>query len=165
MRLGHNCIGVTILRILVGSLAAGVLMGMLACGQPEEEGSSSRVRFPLPETFDLLESGFHQSTFWVGADERGGRLEVSVEVRQEKHDRHICGVPSLVDPFGNVLQTLTPQQISEKATNTHFVYESRYAFFVATDGEYAVKLENRGCLLDEVAAVATVQWAVHTVQE
>ena len=95
----------------------------------------------------------------------GERVEVSVEVRQEKHDRHICGVPSVVDPFGNVLQTLTPRQNDAKGTASHYVYESRYAFFAATDGAYGVKLENRGCLIDDVAAAATVQWAVYPVQE
>lgn len=145
-----------ILRILVGFLAAVILIGMLACGQPGDE------TIPTASSFDLLESGFHQSTIEVSS---GERVEVAVDVRQERHDQHICGAPSLVDPFGNILQTLTPRQISEKATSTHFVYESRYAFFAATDGEYAVKLENRACLLDEVAAVATVQWTVHPVRE
>ena len=165
MRPGHERLIHVTHRMLAVSLTAVVLGAMLACRQSEEEDSSLRVSFPLPETFDLLESGFHQSTFGVGVDERGGRMEVSVEVVQEKHDRHICGVPSVVDPFGNVLQTLTPRQISEKTTDTHFFYKSRYAFFVATDGFYSVKLENQGCLIDEVEAVATVQWAVHTVRE
>ena len=164
MRPGRNFLNVMILRMLAVSLVSVVLGAMLACGQSEEENSLG-VRFPLPETFDLLESGFHKSTFGVGADERGGRMEVSVEVMQEKHDQHICGVPSVVDPFGNVLQILAPRQISEKMTDTHFFYESRYAFFVATDGFYSVKLDNQGCLIDEVEAVATVQWAVHTVRE
>lgn len=115
-----------------------------------------------PVAFDLLEPGFHQTT--VGATLRE-RVEVSVEVQQEKHDRHICGVPSVVDPFGNVLQTLTPRQNAAKETATHYGYESRYAFFAPADGEYVLKLENRGCLVDDVDALATVQWAVHPVQE
>ena len=161
MRPGRNRLCDLTLRLVHGSLAAVLLGALLACGQSEDD-EPVQARVPTPETFDLLESGFHQSTVGVAL---GERVEVAVEVRQERHDRHICGVPSVVDPFGNVLQTLTPRQNAAKGTATHYVYESRYAFFAATDGEYGVKLENRGCLLDDVAAVATVQWAVHPVQE
>ena len=147
--------------MLIGLLAAFVLGSLLACGQSEND-DSAEILSPPPVTFDLSETGFHQSLLRVSS---GDRIEVSVEVRQEKHDRHICGVPSVVDPFGNVLQTLTPRQNSERGTATHYVYESTYAFFAAADGQYAVKLENRDCALDEVDAVATVQWAVYPVQE
>ena len=149
------------LRLLVTSLAAVLLGVALACGQPgDNESVEARVHAPV--SFDLLEAGFHQSTVAVAL---GERVEVAVVVRQERHDQHICGVPSVVDPFGNVLQRLTPWQNAAKGTATHYVYESRYAYFAAVDGEYGVKLENRGCLLDDVAAVANVQWAVHPVQE
>ena len=161
MRPSSDCLVDVTMRILVGSLAAVVLGALLACGQSGDD-ESVQVRAPAPTTFDLLESGFHQSTVGVAL---GERVEVSVEVRQERHDQHICGVPSVVDPFGNVLQTLTPRQNTAKGTATHYVYESRYAFFAATDGAYGVKLENRGCLIDDVAAAATVQWAVYPVQE
>ena len=148
-------------RILVGSLAAVVLGSLLACGQTENDDSAETLS-PPPTTSDLSETGFHQSLLRVSS---GRRVEVSVEVRQEKHDRHICGVPSVVDPFRNVLQTLTPRQNTEKETATHYVYESQYAFYAATDGMYGVKLENERCALEEVAAVATVQWTVHSGQE
>ena len=161
MRPGRNCLSFMTLRTLAASLAAVVLGALLACGQSGDD-ESVQVRAPAPTTFDLLESGFHQSTVGVAL---GERVEVSVEVRQERHDQHICGVPSVVDPFGNVLQTLTPRQNAAKGTATHYVYESRYAFLAATDGAYGVKLENRGCLLDDVSAAATVQWAVYPVQE
>ena len=146
--------------MLIGLLAAVTLGALLACGHSEDE--SVEPLAPPPETFDLSDTGFHQSTVEVAT---GDRIEVSVEVRQEKHDQHICGVPSVVDPFGNVLQTLTPKQNAERGTATHYVYESTYAFFAAADGQYGVKLDNRDCALDEVAAVATVQWAVYPVQE
>ena len=161
MRPGCNCLGNMFLRILVGSLVAVVLGALLACGQSEDVGPVE-ARMPTPESFDLLESAFHQSTVLATL---GDRVEVSVEVRQEKHDRHICGVPSVVDPFSNVLQTLSPQQNAAKGTAGHYFYESRYAFFAATEGEYGLKLENRGCLIDVVAAVATVRWAIHPAQE
>ena len=160
MRPRRDCLGDMSLRIPV-SLVAVLLGALLACGQSEND-EPVQARVPTAAAFDLLESGFHQSTVGIVL---GERVEVSVEVRQERHDQHICGVPSVVDPFGNVLQTLTPRQNAAKGTATHYVYESRYAFFAATDGEYGVKLENRGCLLDDVAAVAIVQWAVHPVQE
>ena len=161
MRPGLDCFGVTLLRILVGSLAAVVLVGTLTCGQPENDDSVETLS-PPSFPFDLSETGFHQSLLRVSS---GRRVEVSVEVRQEKHDRHICGVPSVVDPFRNVLQTLTPRQNTEKETATHYVYESQFAFYAATDGIYGVKLENERCALDEVAAVATVQWTVYPGQE
>ena len=161
MRPSSDCLVDVTMRILVGSLAAVVLGALLACGQLGDD-EPVQVRAPAPTTFDLLESGFHQSTVGVAL---GERVEVSVEVRQERHDRHICGVPSVFDPFGNVLQSLTPRQNAAKGTATHYVYESRYAFIAATDGAYGVKLENRGCLLDDVSAAATVQWAVYPVQE
>ena len=147
--------------MLIGLPAAVVLGSLLACGQSENDNSAETLS-PPPVTFDLSETGFHQSLLRVSS---GRRVEVSVEVRQVRHDRHICGVPSVVDPFGNVLQTLMPRQNAERGTATHYVYESRYAFFAAVDGEYGVKLDNRDCALDEVAAVATVQWAVYPVQE
>ena len=161
MRPGRERLVDMTLRLFIGSLAAVALGAALACGQSENDNSAETLS-PPPVTFDLSETGFHQSLLRVSS---GRRVEVSVSVRQEKHDRHICGVPSVVDPFGNVLQTLTPRQNSERGTVTHYVYESTYAFFAAADGEYGVKLDNRGCALDEVAAVATVQWAVYPVQE
>ena len=147
--------------MLIGLPAAVVLGSLLACGQSENDVSAETLS-PPPVTFDLSEAGFHQSLLRVSS---GRRVEVSVEVRQVRHDRHICGVPSVVDPFRNVLQTLTPRQNAERGTATHYVYESTYAFFAAADGQYAVKLDNRDCALDEVDAVATVQWAVYPVQE
>ena len=161
MRPGRNRLCDLTLRLVHGSLAAVVLGALVACGQSEND-ESVQVRAPAPATFDLLEAGFHQSTVGVSL---GERVEVWVVVQQEKHDRHICGVPGVFDPFGNVLQSLTPRQNAAKGTATHYVYESRYAFLAATDGAYGVKLENRGCLLDDVSAAATVQWAVYPVQE
>ena len=164
MRSGRNCRDIMILRILAVSLAAVVLGIFLACGQSEETHGINPVpvRRPLAEQFDLLASAFHQSNIRVTV---GERVEVTVEVRQEKHDQHICGVPSVIDPFGNVLLVLTPRQNAAKGTASHYVYESQYAFLAAVDGEYGVRLENRGCLLDDVPAVATVQWTVHPVRE
>ena len=161
MRPGHERLIDMTLRLLVGSLAAVVLGAMLACGQSENDDSAETLSLP-PVTFDLSETGFHQSLLRVSS---GKRVEVSVEVQQEKHDQHICGVPSVVDPFGNILQTLTPKQNASRVTETHYVYESQYAFFAATDGQFAIKLENQSCALDEVAAVATVQWTIFRVQE
>ena len=161
MRPRRDRLGDTIPRLIVGLLAAVLLVAVIACENSEDD-EPVQARVPAPASFDLLEAGFHQSSVEVAL---GERAEVSVEVRQEKHDRHICGVPSVVDPFGNVLQTLTPRQNVAEGTATHYVYESRYAFFAATDGEYGAKLENRGCLLDDVGAVATVQWAVYPVQD
>ena len=149
------------LRILVGPLAAVMLTVLLACGQSENDDSAETLS-PPPVTFDLWETGFHQSLLRVSS---GKRVEVSVEVRQEKHDQHICGVPSVIDPFGNVLQTLTPKQNVSRVTETHYVYESQYVFFAAADGLFGVKLDNQSCALDDVAAVATVQWMVHPVRE
>ena len=120
------------------------------------------MRRPVLEQFDLLESPFHQSNIRVTVRER---VEVSVEVQQEKHDRHICGIPSIVDPFGNVLQTLAPRQNAAQETSSHYVYESRYAFFPAVNGEYVVKLENQACLINEILATATVEWTVFPAQE
>ena len=161
MRPSSDCLVDVTMRILVGSLAAVVLGALLACGQSGDD-EPAQARAPTPASFDLLESGFHQSTIGVSS---GDRVEVWVVVQQEKHDRHICGVPGVFDPFGNVLQMLTPRQNAAKGTEGHYVYESRYAFLAATDGAYGVKLENRGCLLDDVSAAATVQWAVYPVQE
>ncbi len=161
VRLGDNCIGGSIFRILAVLLAAVVLGVLLACGQPGDD-ESHQARVSTPTEYDLLESAFHQSNIRVAV---GERVEITVEVRQEKHDQHICGVPSVVDPFGNVIQTLTARQNAAQGTATHYVYESQYAFFTAAGGEYGVKLENQGCLLDDVGAVATVQWAVFPVRE
>lgn len=140
---------------------AVVLTALLACGQSSDD-EPAQARVSAPASFDLLESGFHQSTIEVSSSER---VEVSVEVRQDKHDEHICGVPSVIDPFGNVLLVLTPRQNAAKGTASHYIYESQYAFLAAAHGEYGVRLENRGCLLDDIPAVATVQWTVFPVQE
>ena len=138
-----------------------MLGAVFACGQSENSDSGETLS-PPSTTFDLSETAFHQSLLRVSS---GKRVEVSVEVRQEKHDQHICGVPSVVDPFRNVLQTLTPRQNTEKETATHYVYESQYAFYAATDGMYGVKLENQSCALDDVLAIATLQWTVYPVRE
>ena len=164
MRPGRERLVDMTLRMLAVSLAAVVLGALLACGESEETHGINPIPVtrPVPEQFDLLVSAFHQSNIRVTV---GERVEVSVEVRQEKHDEHICGVPSVVDPFGNVLLVLTPRQNAAKGTASHYVYESQYAFLAAAYGEYGVKLENQGCLIDDVAAVATVQWTVFPVQE
>ncbi len=164
MRPSHERLGYMILRLLVGCLAAVVLIGVLACGESEEAHSVNPIPVtrPMPEQFDLLASAFHQSNIRATV---GERVEVSVEVRQEKHDEHICGVPRVIDPFGNVLLVLTPRQNAAKGTASHYVYESQYAFLAAAHGEYGVRLENRGCLLNDIPAVATVQWTVFPVQE
>ena len=138
-----------------------MLTVLLACGQSENDDSAETLS-PPPVTFDLWETGFHQSLLRVSS---GKRVEVSVEVRQEKHDQHICGVPSVIDPFGNVLQTLTPKQNVSRVTETHYVYESQYVFFAAADGLFGVKLDNQSCALDDVGAVATVRWTVYPVRE
>ena len=161
MRSGRNTSCDLTLRLLFGLLAAVVLGALFACGGSGDDEPVENLS-PPPTTIDLSETGFHQSLLRVSS---GRRVEVSVEVRQEKHDRHICGAPSVVDPFRNVLQTLTPRQNTEKETATHYVYESQFAFFAATDGIYGVKLGNEQCALDDVAAVATVRWAVHAVRE
>ena len=139
MRTGRDCVINMTLRLFGGPLAAVVLGMLLACGQSEDDFVEARV--PAPASFDLLESGFHRSTVWLGRASRGvgGR-----------HDRHICGCRA-VDPFGNVLQSLTPRHNAVKRDWQPTIYESRYAFFAATGGEYGAKLENR-CLLDDVAA-------------
>ena len=160
MRPERERLDVMILRMLAASLAAVVLGGLLACGQSEDEAADGREF--APTSFDLLEAGFHESAVWAAS---GERVEISVQVQQEKHDQHICGVPSVVDPFGNVLQTLTPRQIPEKGTATHYVYESQYAFYAAADGQFGVKLDNQSCALDDVGAVATVRWTVYPVRE
>ena len=164
MRPGREHLVDMTLRLLAVSLAAVVLGAMLACGQSEETHGVNPIPVtrPMPEQFDLLESAFHQSNIRATV---GERVEVSVEVRQEKHDEHICGVPSVIDPFGNVLLVLTPRQNAAKGTASHYVYESQYAFLAAAYGKYGVRLENRGCLLDDIPAVATVQWTVYPVQE
>ena len=149
------------LRLFVGPLAAVMLTALLACGQPSDD-EPAQARVPTPASFDLLESGFHESTVRAAT---GERVEISVEVRQEKHDQHICGVPSVIDPFGNVLQTLTPKQNVSRVTETHYVYESQYAFYAAAAGQFGVKLENQSCALDDVGAVATVRWTVYPVRE
>lgn len=164
MRPGRDCLDDMILRMLAVSLAAVVLGAMLSCGESDDTHRLNPIPMtrPMPDQYDLMESAFHQSNIRVRV---GERVEITVQVRQEKHDEHICGVPSVVDPFGNVLLALTPRQNVAMSTASHYVYESQYAFLAATYGEYGVRLENRGCLLDDVPAVATVQWTVFPVQE
>ena len=164
MRPGRERLVDITLRLFIGLLTAVVLGAMLACGQSGESHGVNPIPVtrPMPEQYDLLESAFHQSNVRVTV---GERVEITVEVRQEKHDQYICGVPSVVDPFGNVLLVLTPRQNVAMSTATHYVYESQYAFLAAANGEYGVRLENRGCLLDDIPAVATVQWTVFPVQE
>ena len=110
MRPRRDCLGDMSLRILVGSLAAVVLGALLACGQlGDDEPVEARV--PTPEAFDLLEAGFHQSTVGVAL---GERVEVSVEVRQERHDQHICGVPSVVDRSATFSKRSLPDRTPQK---------------------------------------------------
>ena len=70
MRPRRDCLGDMSLRILVGSLAAVVLGALLACGQSEND-EPVQARVPTAAVFDLLESGFHQSTVGVALGRAG----------------------------------------------------------------------------------------------
>lgn len=148
----------TVARRLIPTLAAAMVC-LSACGSSVEDGTTriASERRPPPIEFDLLESAFQKSTITSTV---GERIEVTVQVKQEKHDRYICGIPRVVDPFGNVLQTLSPRQNTAQETQQHYFYDSQYAFFSASDGEYVLKFENRDCLIDLIPATAIVRWAV-----
>lgn len=134
---------------------------LLACGPTTStEGPDAfKVRRLPPEQFDLLESAFHSSKVTT---EVGERVEVTVEVWQQKDDQWLCGIPVLLDPYGNSLQTLAPKQNPDRETDEYYVYESGHAFFPAADGDYSIALENRECIAASVAATATVRWVVFT---
>lgn len=146
---------------LIPTLAAAMAC-LSACGSSVDDGTTpvASERRPPPIEFDLLESAFLKSTITTTV---GERIEVTVQVKQEKHDHYICGIPRMVDPFGNVLQTLSPKQNTDQETQRHYFYDSQYAFFAASDGEYVLKFENRDCLIELIAATAIVRWTVFPV--
>lgn len=135
-----------------------------ACGLSVDSRTSNITseRSPPQSEFDLLESAFQQSTITAAV---GERVEVTVQVKQEKHDNYICGMPRLVDPFGNVLQTLAPRQNTAQETPQHYFYDSQYAFFAASEGEYILKFENRDCLIELIPATAIVRWTVSPARD
>ena len=148
--------------VFMTTVTAGLVLlalSLAACGQTNSPRGPNdfKVRRLPPEQFDLLESAFHKSAVTLAL---GERVEMVVEVQQQKDDYRICGVPIVRDPFGNALQTLALRQNTERETETEYVYESGLAFFPAIDGEYAVEFENRECLLGIVPATATVRWTV-----
>lgn len=144
-------------------LSAAILL-LPACGSSVDSGTSSIAseRSPPQMEFDLLESAFQQSTITAAV---GERIEVTVQVKQEKHDDYICGIPRLVDSFGNVLQTLAPRQNTAQETAQHYFYDSQYAFFAASEGEYVLKFENRDCLVELIPATAIVRWTVSAARD
>lgn len=148
-------------RRLIPTLAAAMVC-LAACGSSVDDGTTpiASERRPPPIEFDLLESAFQKSTITTTV---GERIEVTVQVKQEKHDRYICGIPRVVDPFGNVLQTLSPKQNTAQETQQHYFYDSQYAFFAASDGEYVLRFENRDCLIELIPATAIVRWTVFPV--
>ena len=144
-------------------LSAAILL-LLACGSSVDSGTSNITseRSPPQIEFDLLESAFQQSTITAAV---GERIEVTVQVKQEKHPNYICGIPRLVDSFGNVLQTLAPRQNTARETPQHYFYDSQYAFFAASEGEYVLKFENRDCLIELIPATAIVRWTVSPARD
>jgi|GEM_PF-2671949 hypothetical protein len=147
------------MKISVLTLLGLACVILLACGPTaSNEGPDTfKVRRLPPEQFDLLESAFHTSKVTA---EVGERVEVVVEVWQQKDDQWLCGVPVVLDPFGNALQTLTPKQNPERETDEHYLYESGYAFFPAIDGDYSIAFENRECIAASIPATANVRWSV-----
>lgn len=149
----------TVLRAIIAVGLSLLALGVLACGRVDSlEGPDGfKVRRLPPERFDLLESAFLKSTVTLAL---GDRVEMAVEVQQQRDDQRICGVPIVRDPFGNTLQTLALKQNTNRETDTDYVYESGLAFFPPINGEYTVEFDNRVCLSASVPATATVRWTV-----
>ena len=118
----------------------------------------TRTTRSLPaEQFNLLEVTFPNSSVKLNV---GARAEVTVEVRQQRDEELICGLPFLKDSFGNVIGTLRPRQESQKASPLEYVYHSRFAFYAAASGDYSLEFENRECTLSALPATATVKWVI-----
>ena len=147
-----------------------LILALAACydatgrDEPTPETSPAPAAFPTPaptvfqpaaEVFDLRANPFHRSTVAVTP---GNRVDVSIEVRQERDPQLACGSPTVNDPFGNLLVALVPTQSEQSETES--TYQYRYAFFAAAEGEYAASFENRECVSAGLAATSTVQWAV-----
>ena len=141
----------------------GVTISTSACGSISDssyEPITSTTRNLPAEQFDLLEVTFPNSSVTLNV---GARAEVTVEVRQQKDEQLICGLPLLKDPFGNVLAALQPRQESQKTSPQQYLYHSRFAFYAAASGDYSLEFENRECTLAALPATATVKWLIEGI--
>ena len=141
----------------------GVTINASACGSISDSSSepiTSATRSLPAEQFDLLEVTFPNSSVRLNV---GARAEVTVEVRQQRDEELICGLPFLKDPFGNVLGTLQPHQESPKTSPQQYSYHSRFAFYAAANGDYSLEFENRECTLAALPATATVKWLIEDI--
>ena len=141
----------------------GVTISASACGSISDSSSepiTSATRSLPAEQFDLLEVTFPNSSVRLNV---GARTEVTVEVRQQRDEELICGLPFLKDPFGNVLGTLQPRQESPKTSPQQYSYHSRFAFYAAANGDYSLEFENRECTLAALPATATVKWLIEDI--
>ena len=141
----------------------GVTINASACGSINDSSSepiTSATRSLPAEQFDLLEVTFPNSSVRLNV---GARAEVTVEVRQQRDEELICGLPFLKDPFGNVLGTLQPRQESPKTSPQQYSYHSRFAFYAAANGDYSLEFENRECTLAALPATATVKWLIEDI--
>ena len=141
----------------------GVTISASACGSISDSSSepiTSATRSLPAEQFDLLEVTFPNSSVTLTV---GARAEVTVEVRQQRDEELICGLPFLKDPFGNVLGTLQPRQESPKTSPQQYSYHSRFAFYAAANGDYSLEFENRECTLAALPATATVKWLIEDI--
>lgn len=86
-------------------------------------------------------------------------VSVSAVVHLERREDYAdCGGPSLMDPFGNLLLTMS----NHRSNDTH-MYE--YAFHAVAEGEYELVLDNAECDVRSaagapIASSASVTWTI-----
>ena len=78
------------------------------------------------------------------------RVDVTVEVQ----GRSQCGTLGIIDPYGNVISSLSP-------VRTEVGVRFRGAFFVAAAGQYTVDPANLKCAGMSSRSSATVTWTVY----
>jgi hypothetical protein len=89
----------------------------------------------------------------------GDRIELKVVVKQKPDQYRNCAEPSVLDPYGNIIASLSPKK--EGTSNGEQETAYQYAFFAPTTGEYRVELDNHECSVALNSANAIVSWAVH----
>lgn len=132
---------------------------LFACNSEPEHPTPTVVSTPTTisrrEHINLANQSWRRSAMHADA---GDRVEVTIEIWQQKGGYARCGEPLVRDVTGNVLAVLSPE-VERRGINAYY----RYEFVAAESGQYTVELLNQGCDITKTPASAILTWTVHKV--
>ncbi len=144
-------------KLVVLVLLASISTSFFACNvepeQPTPATASSPAISARQEHINLDTQSWRRSAMHADA---GNRVEVTIEIWQQKGGYTRCGEPLVRGVTGDILASSSLEMERQGAKGFY-----RYEFVAAETGQYTVELHNQGCRLTNTPATAIVTWTVH----